>query len=212
MSEMIPFTDNYRDKSTEFGYQFEFICERCGNGYESSFQKSAAGIGGGLLRAAGGFFAGALGRGASSAEQMADMARGPGRDRALKKAVEEMRPYFHQCHRCGDWICRDVCWNEQAGLCTNCAPKLEQEVGALQSEAQLAQIREKLQTVDFTKDVNLREKVVARCPKCLAESQGGKFCPECGTPLAATTVCSRCGTEAKAGAKFCPECGQALGA
>ena len=211
MSEMIPFTNNYRDKSTEFGYQFEFICERCGNGYESSFQKSAVGIGGGLLRAAGGFFAGTLGRGAHSAEQMTQMARGPGRDKALKKAVEEMRPYFHQCHRCGDWICRDVCWNEQAGLCTNCAPKLQQELGALQSEAQLTQAKEKLQTVDFTKDVNLREKVVARCPKCMAESQGGKFCPECGTPLAPVTVCSRCGTEAKEGAKFCPECGQTLG-
>src|SRR5688572_1869852 len=93
-SEMIPFSDNYRDKSTEYGYQFEFDCERCGNGYSSSFQKSAAGMGGGLLRAAGGLLAGRLGRGASTVEQMADMARGAGRDAALKRAVEEMRPYF----------------------------------------------------------------------------------------------------------------------
>lgn len=76
MSEMIPFTDSYRDKSSEFGFQFESVCERCGNGYASSFQKSAAGIGGGLLRAAGGFFTNTLGRGATSAQQMADMARG----------------------------------------------------------------------------------------------------------------------------------------
>ncbi len=119
---MIPFTDNYQDKSTEYGYQFEFDCERCGNGYSSSSQKSAAGMGGGLLRAASGLFAGAFGRGASTVEEMADMARGAGRDAALRKAVEEMRPYFHQCHRCGNWVCRDVCWNEQAGLCTACSP------------------------------------------------------------------------------------------
>ncbi len=209
MSEMIPFTDNYHDKSTEFGYQFEFLCERCGNGYSSSFQKSAAGIGGGILRAAGGFFAGTLGRGASSAQHMADMVRGPARDAALKKAVVEMRPFFHQCHRCGDWVCRDVCWNEKAGLCTKCSPKLEQEIGAMQSEEQLRQVRTKVAGVDFTGDVNVRDRVVARCPKCNAETEGGKFCPECGALLAPVSACSRCGMEAKAGAKFCPECGQA---
>lgn len=208
MSEMIPFTDNYHDKSTEFGYQFEFVCERCGNGYASSFQKSAAGIGGGLLRAAGGFFTNTLGRGAASAEQMADMARGTGRDSALKKAVEEMRPFFHQCHRCTDWVCRDVCWNGDAGLCTKCSPKLEQEVGAIQAEARIAQVRSEMQNVDLTKDMNLREDIVARCPQCQAETQGGKFCPECGAALQAEIVCEKCGTEAKAGAKFCPECGQ----
>jgi len=211
MSEMIPFTDNYNDKSTEFGYQFEFICERCGNGYTSSFQKSAAGIGGGLLRAAGNFFSGTLGRASSSTQDMADIVRGPGRDAALRKAVVEMQPHFHQCHRCGNWVCRDVCWNEKAGLCTNCAPKLEQEVGAMQSEAQIEQLREKVATVDFTKDVNVREPVIARCPKCMAETQGGKFCGECGAPLTPVTVCSHCGTEAKDGTKFCPECGQPLG-
>lgn len=99
---MIPFTDDYQDRSSEYGYQFEFDCERCGNGYSSSFQKSVAGIGGGVLRAASGFLAGALGRGASTVEQMAEMARGSGRDAALQTAVAEMRPCFHQCHRCGN--------------------------------------------------------------------------------------------------------------
>lgn len=211
MSEMIPFTDNYRDKSSEYGYQFEFICERCGNGYSSSFQKSAVGMGGGLLRAAGGLLSGALGRGASTAEQMSEMARGPGRDSALKKAVEEMRPYFYQCHRCGAWVCRDVCWNQDAGLCTQCSPKLEQEIGALQAEERLRQVQTKLQEVDLTKDINLREDVVARCPRCNAETQGGKFCPECGASLTSALVCARCGTEAKGGTKFCPECGQPIG-
>lgn len=42
-STMIPFTDDYQDRSSEYGYQFEFDCERCGNGYSSSFQKSVAG-------------------------------------------------------------------------------------------------------------------------------------------------------------------------
>jgi len=32
---MIFFTDNYQDRSTNDGYQFEFFCRRCGNGYSS---------------------------------------------------------------------------------------------------------------------------------------------------------------------------------
>lgn len=209
-STMIPFTDNYQDKSTEYGYQFEFDCERCGNGYSSSFQKSAAGMGGGLLRAASGFLAGTLGRGASTIEQMADMARGSGRDAALEKAVEEMRPYFHQCHRCGNWICRDVCWNESAGLCADCSPKIEQELGALQADERVRQMQDKLTAIDLTADLNLGQPIVARCPNCMAETQGAKFCPECGTSLAPVVTCRGCGTQAKVGTKFCPECGQSM--
>jgi len=33
---MVFFTDNYQDRSTSGGYQFEFYCMRCGNGYRSS--------------------------------------------------------------------------------------------------------------------------------------------------------------------------------
>jgi hypothetical protein len=204
---MIPFTDNYTDKSSEYGYQFEFQCERCGNGYESSFQRSAAGMGGGLLRAAGGFLAGTLGRGAQTVEQMADMARGSGRDAALRKAVEEMRPYFHQCHGCGNWVCRDVCWNGDAGLCVTCSPKVEHEIGSLQAEERRRQIQDKLTEVDLTANLNIGAKVVARCPECMAETQGAKFCPECGSSLSPTITCRGCHHEMKRGTKFCPECG-----
>ena len=39
------FTNNYRDHSNETGYQFEFFCDKCGNGHRSSFQASALGDG-----------------------------------------------------------------------------------------------------------------------------------------------------------------------
>lgn len=204
---MVPFTDNYQDRSSEYGYQFEFFCERCGNGHASSFQKSAAGMGGGLLRAASSFFAGTLGRGASTVEQMADMARGSGRDAALRKAVDEMRPHFHQCHRCGNWVCRDVCWNDASGLCASCSPKIEQELGALQATERVRQLQEKLTTVDLVESIDVTRDVVARCPSCLAETHGAKFCPECGVSIAPKHICGACGTEARAGTKFCPECG-----
>ena len=34
----IPFTNNYVDLSSGRGFQFKFHCQKCGNGYVSTFQ------------------------------------------------------------------------------------------------------------------------------------------------------------------------------
>ena len=47
------------------------------------------------------------------------------------------------------------------------------------------------------------------CPKCGAKVKAGKFCMECGAPLA-QPVCPKCGKPVVAGAKFCLECGEKL--
>ena len=39
----IPFTDNYQDLSSNRGYQFKFMCQKCGNGYMSTFQSNKLG-------------------------------------------------------------------------------------------------------------------------------------------------------------------------
>src|SRR5580698_5488990 len=50
-----------------------------------------------------------------------------------------------------------------------------------------------------------------RCTKCGTESTtGGKFCPECGSPL--SNRCPKCATDNKPTSKFCEECGTGLGA
>jgi len=40
---LIQFTRNYCDLSTDAGFQFEFFCDRCGNGYQNEFQASTLG-------------------------------------------------------------------------------------------------------------------------------------------------------------------------
>lgn len=47
------------------------------------------------------------------------------------------------------------------------------------------------------------------CPKCSLAVAPGKFCAECGSPLAAPAkkFCSNCGSELAATAKFCANCG-----
>ena len=207
-SNMIPFTDNYTDHSTEAGYQFEFFCERCGNGYKSGFQASAAGIGGKVLRGIGGLLGGRAADVAYAGDQARDLTESKAKDKALREAVEELRPLFHQCHKCGQWVCNDICWNNEFNLCVNDAPKLEQELGAMQSAARMSQVQQKVEQVDWTGDVNVERKQVALCPHCGAEaSVSGKFCDSCGQPLTMPITCPKCGTESPRGKKFCPECG-----
>jgi len=176
------------------------------------------GFGGRLLRLGGDVVGGTLGERASQlgwdAEFMRSTVRGSTRDKALARAVDEMRPYFHQCNRCGQWVCGQVCWNDERGLCTTCAPKLSQEIAGLQAAAQIDQLNQKIQSQDWTKDINYRDQGTGMCPSCGQDSGGGKFCQSCGTALAAAQsakkFCANCGT-ALNGAKFCGECGTAAG-
>jgi hypothetical protein len=204
---LIQFVDNYEDLSTDRGYQFKFFCDKCGNGYVSSFQTSVVGTAGGLLRAAGNIFGGVLGSAGNSSYEIQRMVGGPAHDSALREAVEEAKPNFTQCVRCGNWVCNEICWNPERGLCGNCAPKTEVEVAAAQSEAQVEQIREKVRSRDQTKGLDLDGKMVARCPHCRAQTSGGKFCGECGGALAPKNECGQCGAKMSPTAKFCPDCG-----
>ena len=43
---LIAFTKNHQDLSTDRGYQFNFYCDKCGNGYMTSFQASVIGTAG----------------------------------------------------------------------------------------------------------------------------------------------------------------------
>ena len=218
MAEMVFFTDNYQDHSTNEGWQFEFYCRRCGNGYSSSFQRSVSGFGGNLLRMGGDLVGGSLGGKAAElgwdSQWLNDNTRSKGRDKALAKAVDEMKPYFKQCHRCGQWVCDKICWNAERGLCVTCAPKLDQEIAGMQASAQVNQLNEKIQQQDWTKDINYRDQGTGMCAHCGQETGGGKFCRSCGQPQAAAETakqfCGNCGAQLT-GAKFCGECGTPAG-
>ena len=49
------------------------------------------------------------------------------------------------------------------------------------------------------------ENTMIVCPNCGKSVMPGKFCFECGSPLALS--CSNCGKTLPAGSKFCPDCG-----
>lgn len=204
---VIEFVQNYDDLSTDQGFQFRFHCDRCGNGYMSSFQANKLGMAGGFLRAAGGLLGGVLNSAGNSAYEIQRAVGGTAHDKALQQAVEEIKPRFIQCRRCGTWVCKEVCWNGEKGLCKECAPILAEELASAQATAARSQVQEKALEVDQTQGVNVSLQTAAQCPQCGAATSGGKFCPDCGAPLAPKTNCSHCNAKIPAGAKFCPECG-----
>jgi hypothetical protein len=211
MSTLVPFTDNFSDLSNTEGYQFEFFCERCGNGYRSPFQADMMERGRGLLRSAGSLFGGALSNLTTAADSALDRGtNSAAKDKALAEAVESVLPHFHQCRACGNWVCDAVCWNSEIGQCATCSPFVVDELSRAQAAAQVEQIRAKVQETDWTADLDTTTRAKVACPSCSA-SVGGKFCPECGARLSATVDCAQCGNQVPSGSKFCSECGTSTG-
>lgn len=202
------FTGNYDDLSTDRGYQFKFRCEKCGNGYMSTFKMSTLGVASSAMRAAGNIFGGIFGSAASSTYEIQRAVGGPAHDAALKEAADEISKQFKQCTRCGKWVCEPICWNKKLQLCETCAPDLDEEAAAAQAEAARSQVQEKARSIDWVGQRDLGAVVAVVCPSCGAKTRGGKFCPECGAAIATKKRCAKCGTEAEGSPKFCPECGQ----
>lgn len=206
----IPFTNNYTDLSNQRGFQFQFFCRKCGNGYMSTFESNKLSGVAAAANVAASIFGGFLGRAAQGASMIQSQVAGPQHDAALDAAVREISPLFKQCTRCGQWVCEPVCWNKKAGLCESCAPDLDEEIAAAQAAAARQQAQEKARTVDYLGQRNLAQVAAVLCPSCGAKTQGGKFCPECGTSLSQKAKCVNCGAEADGSPKFCPECGKSF--
>ena len=210
--DKIQFTRNYSDLSTNKGFQFEFFCDRCGTGYRTPFKPSALGTLTSALDAASSLFGGVFGRAADLGERARSAAWEQAHDSAFSEAMDDLKPDFVQCSRCSSWVCRKSCWNDDKGLCKQCAPDLGVEMAAAQSSRTVQEIWAHSQVAEddraMLKEKNWREGVRATCPQCQAPLKAKvQFCPECGGRIDAQKHCTNCGAAMKAGTKFCAECG-----
>lgn len=218
---LIQFVQNYQDLSTDRGYQFKFFCDKCHNGFLTAFQTSAMGMAETALRVAGNLFGGVFNTVGNSAYEIQRAVGGPAHDAALTAAVDEGKRHFHQCTRCGRWVCPEVCWNGAAGLCNSCAPNFETEVAAAHAQAKVGaavqQLNQKASQVDFTSGIELGPSEVVRapapaataenlCTACGGAAGDGRFCPHCGAERR-LTKCPGCGAAFAPGARFCASCG-----
>ncbi|MFN7921025.1 MAG: zinc ribbon domain-containing protein [Bryobacteraceae bacterium] len=225
---LINFVSNYDDLSTDRGYQFRFRCDKCGNGHMTQFKPSTLGMAQSILNVAGSLFGG-MGSMGNAAYEVQRAVGGKAHDAALAEAVEEARPAFRQCTRCGHWVCAEVCWNAKVNQCENCAPDFQEQLAANQAQAKAdaarQQLYDKAAKTDYVSGVDMgadsyvagqtavtnTQAKKATCPACGATiAAGAKFCGECGqaTVKAGPKICNKCGTASEA--KFCPECGNKL--
>jgi len=211
MSTPIEFTGNYEDLSTDLGYQFKFYCERCGNGYMSSYDRSTLGTAGSLLRGASSLLGGLLDQVSDASYEVNRAVGSPAHDAALRRACQEIRPLFQQCHGCGQWVCGEVCWNVHAKMCKNCAPVAQEVETRMRAQHVETQVTNDL-FLEENRRMSEKAKLVAGdCPSCGSKTLGKKFCPQCGKPTgAAPAFCGECGARATPGSKFCGECGSPI--
>jgi hypothetical protein len=212
MDDRIQFSSNYRDLSTDQGFQFEFVCDRCQNGYRSRFQPSVTGAVSGVLDAASSIFGGLFSQASNIGDRVHSAAWQRARDEALVKAIQEVRADFVQCPKCMSWVCRRQCWNQKKGLCKSCAPDIGVEMAAAQANKTVADIWNNAATSNedakMVAPEAFNETVHASCPECRTPlATNAKFCPECGAKIQKALHCTECGTLLTPGAKFCPECG-----
>ena len=215
------FTDNYEDNSTEAGFQFTFFCELCNEGYKTRFIESNCYKKAGFFRGLGdaasalsSIFGSSIG---ASAERGTDILarRYEGmtpdwrkeHDEAFEVAQDEAKGHFHRCPKCTKWLCEND-WNEQEGLCTECAPRENIEVAAARSRKMVRDIEEQAEnTKVFTGQIESKQTL---CPQCSKPAGAGKFCNNCGASLN-MVKCPKCGAKNAAGTRFCGECGNRVG-
>lgn len=233
MGALIPFTSNYTDVSTYEGYQFEFCCQRCGNGYRSAFRHSVTGFGGRIAALGGGLLGGEIGSRVQEVGLLAQWdrssTRGSTNDKRLVEAAQDVAGHFMQCRGCAEWVCRDVCWDDRAGCCTRCVPAPAfgpagfgpaqpgygpPSTGGYQAPSpgygppSTGGYQAPPPGYGAPR-VSLRHPgrptgPTACCPSCGAAT-AGRFCGQCGCPLA-PPACGGCGAPSH-GTPFCPQCG-----
>ena len=209
------FTGHYNDLSTPKGFQWEFVCSRCGRTVRSKFDALGVGVVSDALETASGLFGGIFGTAANVGEKVRSAAWEKAHDKKFLEAVEEMSSHFVQCPRCQSWVCREKCLNEKRGLCKACAPDLGVEMSAAQASRSVEEIWAHAAMAEEDKKLateNWRDTIVASCPNCHQSLEtNAKFCPSCGANLKPKSNCPKCNAKLSTTAKFCPECGEKIG-
>lgn len=133
----------------------------------------------------------------------------------LDAAWAQMKSVFHECPTCLQIVCPSD-WDPQSSFCTEDTPR-RQEIAQAEAQQAAATMKGFADALGLGSAITQAQaaqaaqpQTAAPCANCGSETRGAKFCPECGTPVAAAAKCRNCGADTH-GAKFCPECGTKQG-
>ena len=217
---MTAFTRNYEDNSTDAGFQFTFYCDLCNDGYKTSFIESEThkknlglrglGQGIGVLGSLLGGRLSSVGYAVESGSNVLSQ-RFDGmspewqkeHEAAFIRAQNEAKQHFTRCHGCNRWSCCS-CFNEDEGLCTDCAPRQNTAVAKAKAQAMQRNLDEAVQEQTVWSGKLQSQTIV--CLACGKPSNPGKFCNNCGARLE-MKKCPKCGAAIAGGVRFCGECG-----
>ena len=217
------FTNNYKDNSTDAGFEFTFFCDVCNDGYKSSFiesdnykKKKGSRLLGQSANLIGNIAGGKMRNVGQSTNQGSDIlsqkfeGQSPEwhkeHEKAFDKAQNESKQHFHRCPNCNKYVC-DHCWNEDTTLCTKCAPRQEVYVAQASAKAMKRNIDEAGQTAVVWE--GKIENKITMCPKCGKPAGSGKFCNNCGASME-MKECPKCGAKNAPTVRFCNNCGENL--
>jgi len=220
---MQSFTRNYHDNSADAGFQFTFNCDVCNDGYKSSFIESEtykkrkhSKLLGKTAGLAGSLFSGKIAKAGNTAQKGGSILSENYEDKspewrkeheaAFERAQNEAKQHFHRCPGDEKYAC-DHCWNEDAGLCTKCAPRQEVYVAKANANAMKRNIDEKAATATVWQG-NIESKTTM-CPQCGKPAGAGKFCNNCGASMD-LKECPKCGAKNAQAVSFCNNCGENL--
>jgi hypothetical protein len=203
----VKFTKNYRDRSTDSGFQFEFFCdsgsgqwmpnwlayhfpEKCSYSYVSSIQPYPVGVAKKVKEATS--WLTAKFPQISPAGDAINSIHKEAWDSAFATAVQEAKRHFRQCSTCSKWVCAHSCFNEGAGACRSCSGSgfAGSAAGGTKSNGNQS----------------------LTCPHCGETTEPGRFCSSCGKSMTISIFCGKCGKqiESQRRYKFCPHCGDSL--
>ena len=207
------FVKNHQDMSDDNGFQFKFYCDICGDGYLSRYRQApfskartalgvAEGIGSMLGR-------GGIWGGRQAADALHDAKWREAKEKAFDEALREARAHFTKCPSCTKYVDAN-CWNEQALMCVECAPRQAVVVQKAKAQAFVQKAQEAMAVKDFSAEIAVAEEATVVCPNCKKPTTVGKICEACGAPLD-KRLCSNCGAKNSISARFCNTCGAKLG-